>query len=457
LNLDCWNDRHPLFYQHFFNNVYTKRIFFAFTLLHLELSTPMKTHRLFFAFLSFCVALWSQPARCQTDAEIMSNDYMQVYDSLMSSYYMQKYAVGHVRHTGGDVLEEFDQVADSVIVRRLQSIHTVMPLTYNNEVRAFIRMYLRIMSNKLDVMLTLSEYYNPMFEDVLHRYGVPEELKYLPIIESAMNPLATSRVGAAGLWQFMYSTGKLYGLEVNSVIDDRRDPHKSSDAAARYLRDLYSVFGDWQLAIAAYNCGPGNINKGIARSGGKNTFWEIYPYLPRETRGYIPAFVAAIYVMNFYQDHGLQASSFELPIQSDTVTLHQDVLMCYVERATGVSMEELRSLNPQYRADYIPASSGAYALCLPTTRMQDFISNIDSVYAWSSDSLSRKPIEVAAAKGGKAYKGGKGDAGARYHVVKKGETLSSVARKYGTTVKALKKKNKIKGDKISVGQRIRVK
>ncbi|MBQ7279688.1 MAG: transglycosylase SLT domain-containing protein [Bacteroidales bacterium] len=414
-------------------------------------------HRLYFIVLSFlCVAMCGQPLQAQSDAEMMYDGYMEVYDSLMSSYYMQKYATGHVRHAGVDVLESFDQVADSVIVRRLQSIHTVMPLTYNSEVRAFIRMYLRIMANKLDVMLTLSEYYNPMFEDVLNRYGVPEELKYLPIIESALNPLATSRMGAAGLWQFMYSTGKLYGLEVNSVIDDRRDPHKSSDAAARYLRDLYSVFGDWQLAIAAYNCGPGNINKGIARSGGKSSFWEIYPNLPRETRGYIPAFVAAIYVMNFYRDHGLQPSAFEMPIHSDTVTLHQDVLMCYVEQATGVSMSELRSLNPQYRADYIPASSGAYTLCLPTTRMNTFISNIDSVYKWSSDSLSRKPIVVAAAKGGKVGKG-KGDSSARYHVVKRGETLSSVARKYGTTVKALKKKNRIKGDRISVGQRIRVK
>lgn len=416
-----------------------------------------KMHRLYFIVLSFlCVAMCGQPLQAQSDAEMMYDGYMKVYDSLMSSYYMQKYATGHVRHAGVDVLESFDQVADSVIVRRLQSIHTVMPLTYNSEVRAFIRMYLRIMANKLDVMLTLSEYYNPMFEDVLNRYGVPEELKYLPIIESALNPLATSRMGAAGLWQFMYSTGKLYGLEVNSVIDDRRDPHKSSDAAARYLRDLYSVFGDWQLAIAAYNCGPGNINKGIARSGGKSSFWEIYPNLPRETRGYIPAFVAAIYVMNFYRDHGLQPSAFEMPIHSDTVTLHQDVLMCYVEQATGVSMSELRSLNPQYRADYIPASSGAYTLCLPTTRMNTFVSNIDSVYKWSSDSLSRKPIVVAAAKGGKVGKG-KGDSSARYHVVKRGETLSSVARKYGTTVKALKKKNRIRGDRISVGQRIRVK
>lgn len=447
-----------LFYQHFFNNQYTKLNFFSFKLLHLVISTPMKKmHRLYFIVLSFlCVAMCGQPLQAQSDAEMMYDGYMEVYDSLMSSYYMQKYATGHVRHAGVDVLESFDQVADSVIVRRLQSIHTVMPLTYNSEVRAFIRMYLRIMANKLDVMLTLSEYYNPMFEDVLNRYGVPEELKYLPIIESALNPLATSRMGAAGLWQFMYSTGKLYGLEVNSVIDDRRDPHKSSDAAARYLRDLYSVFGDWQLAIAAYNCGPGNINKGIARSGGKSSFWEIYPNLPRETRGYIPAFVAAIYVMNFYRDHGLQPSAFEMPIHSDTVTLHQDVLMCYVEQATGVSMSELRSLNPQYRADYIPASSGAYTLCLPTTRMNTFISNIDSVYKWSSDSLSRKPIVVAAAKGGKVGKG-KGDSSARYHVVKRGETLSSVARKYGTTVKALKKKNRIKGDRISVGQRIRVK
>ncbi|MBR1793327.1 MAG: transglycosylase SLT domain-containing protein [Bacteroidales bacterium] len=392
-----------------------------------------------------------------TEEELIGKEYITAFDSLMDSYYMQKYALGHTRHTKDEVSEAFDNVQDSVIIRRLQSLHTIIPMTYNNEVRAYIRMYLRIMSSRLDVMLTLSEFYHPLFEEALTRNGVPEELKYLSIVESAMNPMATSRVGAAGLWQFMYSTGKLYGLEVNSIIDDRRDPYKSTVAAARYLKDLHSVFNDWTLAIAAYNCGPGNINKAIARSGGKREFWQIYPYLPRETRGYIPAFIAATYVMNFYRDHGLDASEFELPIHSDTITLHHNVLFCHIEQATGVSREELRTLNPQYRTDYIPASSGAYSVCLPTKYMQTFIANEDSIYHWTQDSLSKKPIVIAPAKGSSNSKKGT-NGGTRYHTVKKGETLYSVARKYGTTVKALKNKNKnIKGDKISVGQKIRVK
>ena len=418
-----------------------------------------KQNKTLVVVLSLILSILPLGAKAQSDAEIMGNNYSQAYDSLMRTFYMQKYANQHHRHAYEDVVEAFEHVPDSVIVRRIASMHTVFPLNYNEEVRAYIRLYLKIMSKKLDVMLTLSEFYHPMFEEVLTRYDVPDELKYLTIVESAMNPQATSRVGAAGLWQFMYSTGKLYGLEVNSVVDDRRDPYKSTVAAARYLRDLYGVFNDWTLAIAAYNCGPGNINKGIARSGGKTSFWEIYPYLPRETRGYIPALIATIYVMNFYNDHGLKATSFDYPIQTDPITLHDDALFCHVSKATGVSIPELEALNPQYRAEYIPGASGNYTLCLPQNKMHAFITNIDSVYTWTRDSLSRKPIVVTAAKGsGKMGKGkNNGGGGTRYHVVKKGESLSSIARKYGTTVKALKKKNKIKGDKVNVGQKLRVK
>jgi membrane-bound lytic murein transglycosylase D len=200
-------------------------------------------------------------------------------------------------------------------------------------------MYLNRMRNRIDVMLTLSEYYQPLFEESLSRYDVPEELKYLTIVESAMNPQATSRVGAAGLWQFMYTTGKNYGLEVNSIVDERRDAYKSSDAAAHYLRDLHNVFGDWHLAIAAYNCGPGNVNKAIARSGGKHNFWQIYPYLPRETRGYVPAFIAATYIMNYYPEHGLHPKRATIPLHTDTVMVEQDMLFFIL--GTVVSADSL--------------------------------------------------------------------------------------------------------------------
>lgn len=388
------------------------------------------------------------------DAELMTRRYAESYDSLLNSYYLRR----HVRTRGsaaaGFSVDEFDALPDSVIIGRLRALHTVIPMTYNAEVRSHIRFYLKVMANKLDVMLTLCEYYHPMFEEALARYGVPEELKYLSIVESAMNPEATSRVGAAGLWQFMYSTGKLYDLEVNSVVDDRRDPQKSTVAAARHLSDLYRVFGDWQLAIAAYNCGSGNINKAIARSGGKRDFWDIYYNLPRETRGYIPSFIAVVYVMNYYEQHGLRPGRLNLPIRSDTLMLDHDVLMCYVGEATGMEMEELRTLNPQYRVGLIPASSGEYSLCLPTGKIELFIAQQDSIYARTADSLERRPIKVEPR--GKGSSHGSSGGGGKYYTVRKGDTLSKIATKHGISVSTLKKRNGLKGDKIRVGQKLKV-
>ncbi|MCR4659429.1 MAG: transglycosylase SLT domain-containing protein, partial [Bacteroidales bacterium] len=363
----------------------------------------------------------------------------------------RRYAQTHSHRNHTVNVQEFDQIPDSVIISRLNSLHTVIPMTYNEEVRAYIRMYLRRMTTRLDVMLTLCEYYHPMFEEVLSRYNVPEELKYLTIVESAMNPMATSRVGAAGLWQFMYTTGKIYDLEVNSIVDDRRDPYKSTVAAARFLSDLHTVFGDWLLAIAAYNCGPGNINKAIARSGGKRDFWDIYYYLPRETRGYIPAFIAATYVMNFYADHGLKGTVGSLPVRSDTLMLRSDVLLHYVNEFTGVDMDELRTLNPQYRVDFIPASSGNYSLCLPVSKIKNFIAMEDSVYALTRDSVSRKPVKPVKPTGSTTTSGGK-----VYYTVRKGDTLSKIASKHGISVATLKKRNGLNSDRIRVGQKLKI-
>ena len=387
------------------------------------------------------------------DAELMTLRYAESYDSLLNSYYLRRNAHRHLRSARELSLEEFDALPDSVIIRRLQALHTVIPMTYNAEVRSHIRFYLKVMANKLDVMLTLCEYYHPMFEEALSRYGVPEELKYLSIVESAMNPQATSRVGAAGLWQFMYSTGKLYDLEVNSVVDERRDPYKSTVAAARHLSDLYRVFGDWQLAIAAYNCGSGNINKAIARSGGKRGFWDIYYNLPRETRGYIPSFIAVIYVMNYYEEHGLRPGRINLPLRSDTIMLDRDVFLQFVAEETGMEMDELRTLNPQYRVDFIPGSSGMYPICLPTSRLEPFINNQDSIYARTADSLSRRPVKVEPR--GKSVHSK--TSGSKYYTVRKGDTLGKIASKHGISVSTLKKRNGLRSDKIRVGQKLKVK
>ncbi|MBR2959248.1 MAG: transglycosylase SLT domain-containing protein [Bacteroidales bacterium] len=387
------------------------------------------------------------------DAELMTLRYAESYDSLLNSYYLRRNAHRHLRSARELSLEEFDALPDSVIIRRLQALHTVIPMTYNAEVRSHIRFYLKVMANKLDVMLTLCEYYHPMFEEALSRYGVPEELKYLSIVESAMNPQATSRVGAAGLWQFMYSTGKLYDLEVNSVVDERRDPYKSTVAAARHLSDLYRVFGDWQLAIAAYNCGSGNINKAIARSGGKRGFWDIYYNLPRETRGYIPSFIAVIYVMNYYEEHGLRPGRINLPLRSDTIMLDRDVFLQFVAEETGMEMDELRTLNPQYRVDFIPGSSGMYPICLPTSRLEPFINNQDSIYARTADSLSRRPVKVEP-RGKSVHSKA---SGSKYYTVRKGDTLGKIASKHGISVSTLKKRNGLRSDKIRVGQKLKVK
>ena len=390
------------------------------------------------------------------DAELMAGRYVEAYDSLVNSYYLRRHAHHRMHSSQQFSADEFDALPDSVIAQRLHSLHTVMPLTYNSVVRQYIRFYLRHMSSRLDVTLTLCEYYHPIFEEALHRYGVPEELKYLTIVESAMNPTLTSRAGAAGLWQFMYSTGKLYDLEVNSVVDERRDPYKSTVAAARHLSDLKHIFGDWELAIAAYNCGSGNVNKAIARSGGRRGYWDIYPNLPRETRGYVPAFIAVVYVMNFYEAHGLHPTTIKLPVRSDTVMLNRDVLLCYVSEATGVEMEELRSLNPQYRADYIPASMSMYPLCLPTTALESFIVNQDSIYAQTRDSLDRRPIKVEPRKGS-VRNSGRSTSGGGYYTVRRGDTLYKIASKHGISVSTLKKRNGLKNDKIHEGQKLKVK
>ena len=279
-------------------------------------------------------------------------------------------------------------------INRLSRLPTVMEMVYNEVVQKFIDRYSGRLRHSVSYMLGASNFYIPIFEEALEVYQLPLELKYLPIIESALNPKAVSRVGATGLWQFMIGTGKQYGLQVNSHVDERRDPVKSSYAAAHYLSDLYKVFGDWNLVIAAYNCGPENINKAIHRAKGEKDYWRIYPYLPKETRGYVPAFIAANYIMTYYSQHNICPMTTRLPAKSDTVMISKNVHLEQVAEVVGINIDLLRSLNPMYRRDVIPGASEPLPLRLPLTEVSKFIDREDSVYTYKVDELLNKRSEV---------------------------------------------------------------
>ncbi len=352
---------------------------------------------------------------------------------------------------------------DSLIVSRLLRIPTTIEMPLNNVTRKFIDTYSNRMKRSVAVMLGSSNFYMPIFEEALERYNLPLELKYLPVIESGLRPSATSRVGAAGLWQFMIHTGKRYGLEINTLVDERRDPVKSSDAAARYLRDLYSMFGDWGLAIAAYNCGEGNVQKAILRSGNTDgvDYWSVYTRLPRETRGYVPAFIAANYIMNYYCEHGITPYEATLPAESDTVQVNAELKFSQIANVCGVSVEELRALNPQYRRDIVPSG---YSLRLPSSSVETYVTKEqDIVNTVPSDGIVRRPIVedlVETTANSRASKNSRSKArggNATYHKVKKGEVLSTIASKCNTTVAAIRRLNNLKGDFIREGQNLRVK
>ena len=279
-------------------------------------------------------------------------------------------------------------------IGRLQRLPNVMEMVYNEVVQKFIDRYSGRLRHSISYMLGASNFYIPIFEEALEAYQLPLELKYLPIIESALNPNAISRAGAGGLWQFMIGTGKQYGLQVNSLVDERRDPVKASYAAARYLGDLYKIFGDWNLVIAAYNCGPENINKAIRRSNGEKDYWQIYPYLPKETRGYVPAFIAANYIMTYYSLHNICPMSTRLPAKTDTVMVNRNVHLQQVAEVVGINIDLLHSLNPMYRRDIIPGATEPYALRLPLTEVGKFIELQDSVYTYKVDELLNKRSEV---------------------------------------------------------------
>lgn len=349
----------------------------------------------------------------------------------------------------------FPELSDSAYKQRLQALPFVIEMPYNQVVRGFIQRYTQRNPKQLAALQQRADCYFPMFTDVLGRYGLPYELCYLPVIESALNPTAHSPVGAAGLWQFMPSTGRLYGLEINSLVDERMDPYKSTEAACRFLTSLYNMFSDWNLAIAAYNCGPGNVNKAIHRAGGKRDFWSIYPFLPRETRSYVPIFIAAAYSMNYAQLHGICPAELDITIASDTIHTAKRLHLVQVSEILGIDLAELRRLNPQYARDILPGNK-SYSLCLPEERITDFIDWEEDILAHRADELinnRRAEIDLAQKT---SLNGGYSVNGVTYYKIKKGDNLGAIAKKFHVTVKQLKQWNGLKNDNIREGKTLKI-
>lgn len=393
-------------------------------------------------------------------------------DSLMNLYMSKTYL-----SIDGDcqTASESPAYTKEDLMERLKRLPTVMEMPYNEVVQKFIDRYAGRLRHSVSYMLGASNFYMPIFEEALEAYGLPLELKYLPIIESALNPKAVSRVGATGLWQFMLVTGKQYGLEVNSLVDERRNPVKASYAAAHYLSDLYKIFGDWSLVIASYNCGPGNINKAIHRAGGVKDYWQIYPYLPRETRGYVPAFIAANYIMTYYSDHNICALRTQLPAQTDTVVVNRNVHLSQIADVLGIDINVLRTLNPEYRRDIVPGTTKPSAIKMAMADVTRFIDSQDSIYNYNASELLLKRDEVyvnddiptfttnkkgrrgrTTASRRTRHTRGKAARG-RSVTVRRGDTLSEIARRNGTTVAKLRKLNGIRGNNIQAGKKLKVK
>ena len=384
-------------------------------------------------------------------------------DSLLNHYMSKAYLTEDNDCRMKDVNPVFEK---EVYIERLKRIPSVIELPYNDVVQKFIDRYSGRLRHSVSYMLGASNFYMPIFEEALETYGLPLELKYLPVIESALNPKAVSRVGATGLWQFMLTTGKQYGLNVNSLVDDRRDPVKSSYAAAHYLSDLYKIYGDWNLVIAAYNCGPDNINKAIHRSKGVRDYWQIYPYLPKETRGYVPAFVAANYIMTYYCEHNICPMVTRLPAKTDTIMVSKNVHLEQVASVCNIDLEQLRALNPSYRRDIVPGLTALSPLRLPQTEVGKFIDREDSVYNYRADELFNKralvavnddqPMYTSKSSSSKKSTRRSKSRSKKTVTIRQGQTLSEIAKKNHTTVAKLRKLNGIKGSNIRAGKKLRV-
>jgi len=432
-----------------------------------------------FKILFITIFLGLTPAMAQKDTTVQKVDDEEINlpegmqentDSLINAWNMSKFFQLDTTSQLADINPYFEK---AVYIDRLKRIPCIMELTYNNIVQKYIDQYTGRLRHSVSYMLGASNFYVPIMEEALSFYHMPLELKYLPVIESAFNPKARSHAGATGLWQFMTTTGKRYGLEVNSLVDERCDPIKASYAAARYMKDLYDIFGDWTLVIAAYNCGPNNINKAIHRSGGERDYWKIYPFLPRETRGYVPAFIAANYVMNFYNDHNILPMHVSIPTSTDTIIINHDVTLDHIAQICNIDNNELRALNPQYTTSLIPGYKMKCTLRLPQKQLLTFIDLQDSIFKANDASQTQVTEDIQAVNQSETivkphsynthnYSSGRSSRHRRNShnhsiTINNGQTLSEIAEKHHTTVSKLRKLNKIDGSSIRAGKKIRVK
>lgn len=367
-------------------------------------------------------------------------------DSLLHLWYAQKLiAEEEIDTEGTDTAKFLSNVPDSVYVERLLKMGSFITLPYNDIVKNHIIRYSEKMPSTMGRILGVCDYYMPIFQEIFDKYDLPEELRAMAVIESALNPLAVSRAGAKGMWQFMYQTAKLYGLHIDSFVDERLDPVKSADAAARYLRDSYSIFGDWNLAIASYNCGAGNVNKAIRRSGSRK-FWDLWPFLPRETRGYGPAFVGALYTMKYYKEHGIKPEAMQMPPHVDTFHINKMLHLKQVSELTGAPLDQLKSLNPQYKHEIIPGNEREYILRIPYQYTNAFIDCEDSLYRHKAD-IYFNPTTIKKIKDG-------GDGERIVYRVKNGDYLGKIASRYRVSVSQIKRWNNLKSNNIRVGQRL---
>ncbi len=453
----------------------------------------MNTLKLLITAFALGTAMVSNAQSYETDTEITvtgKNGKQEVIDipeamttevdSLLHLYNTQRYLKPSADCNQPDINPFYEK---EVYKARLQRMPTIIEMPYNDVVQKFIDRYANNLRRSVSIMLGATNFYMPIFEEALEAYNLPLELKYLPVIESGLNPQATSYVGAAGLWQFMIGTGKRYGLEINSLVDERRDLIKSSYAAANYLSDLYRIFRDWHLVIAAYNCGPDKINKAIHRAGGTKDYWQIYPYLPKETRGYVPAFIAANYIMNYYCDHNICPMVADIPAKTDTVMVNRDIHFNQIASVLNMEVSQLKELNPQYRRNIINGSNKPSSLRLPSTLVNKFIDNEQAIYDYNTDALLNKRAEVEVneeniantsysrsnsytrSSNNNSYRSSrhknkhtkKHKERSQNVTIKNGDTLSEIAERNHTTVSKLKKLNKISGSNIRAGKKLRVK